>query len=289
MTVNPNDYLARILDDTSDNRRDDIWLWYQLKNNHAQSLGEFNNPGMRAIMRNITHRDPDLAKVINNKKSEQLLPAKYFDWIDEGKRQIEWLISKIEERIDTNFLIQLSTLSGKDWLIASIDLWNAELIQKELLLNHLMHSWTAHKKGDKPFQWFKNNEQKEDEQKCSLAGKWLNNNIDGLLILAMPATTNSSLETYEDLLIFFDRCTKDQKTLYIDKIKKSWSQQKYRQSLTGKAQYNFILSDKAIQRLDKFADDHDLSRARILDILLKMEAEKNLYIPEMLKRLKDGF
>ena len=287
MTLDSDYHLARILDGTNNERRDDIWLWHQLKNYHAQSLDDLNEPGVRAKMRGITQNDPQLANFINDKKSEQLLPSKYFDWIDEGKRQAEWLISKIGDHIITDFFMRPSNLSSKDWLIASIDLWNIELVRKELLLKHLKDFWFAHKKEDEPLQWFQNNEQKEDEQKCSLAGKWLNNNVDGLFILAMPATADRSLEAYEDLLIFFDRCTKDQKKLYLYGIKKAWSQQRYRQKLTGKAQYNFILSDKAIQRLDKFADDHELSRARILDMLLKMEAEKNLYIPEMMRRLKD--
>ncbi len=221
MTLDSDYRLARILDGTNNERRDDIWLWYQLTNYHDQSLDDLNEPGVQAKMRRIIQNDPQLANFINDKKSEQLLPSKYFDLIDEGKRQAEWLISKIGEHIGTDFFTRPSNLSGKDWLIASIDLWSVGLIKKELLLKSLMHSWTAHKKGDKPFHWFKNDEQQEDEQKCSLAGKWLNNNIDGLFILEMPATANSSLETYEDLLIFFDRCTKDQKTLYMDKIKKN--------------------------------------------------------------------
>lgn len=283
-----SDYrLARILDGASNERRYDIWLWHQLKHNHAQSLDDLNEPGMQATIRGITQNDPQLANFINDKQSEQLLPSNYFDWIDEGKRQAEWLISKTEEHISADFLIRPSNLPSKDWLIASIDLWSVELVRKELFLKHLKDLWFAHKKEEKPLQWFQKDGQKEDEQKCALAGKWLNNNIDGLFILSMPPTVERSLEAYDDLLIFFDRCTKYQKTVYLDRIKKAWSQQKYRQKLIGKAQYNFILSDKAIQRLDKFADDHELSRARILDMLLKMESEKNLYIPEMMRRLKD--
>jgi hypothetical protein len=90
-------------------------------------------------------------------------------------------------------------------------------------------------------------------------------------------------------LIFFDHANldKNQKSLFIERVKISWRQQKYRKNLTGKGQYNFILSDKAIARLDKLSETYELSRAKILDILLKMESEQNRYIPERIKLLKD--
>ncbi len=66
----------------------------------------------------------------------------------------------------------------------------------------------------------------------------------------------------------------------MESIKKRWSQNKYRAKLTGKKQYNFILSEKAINRLDKLAGKYDLRRTEVLEILLQMEEEKGIYIPE---------
>ena len=66
----------------------------------------------------------------------------------------------------------------------------------------------------------------------------------------------------------------------MESIKKRWSQNKYRAKLTEKKQYNFILSEKAINRLDKLADKYDLRKTEVLEILLQMEEEKGIYIPE---------
>ncbi|WP_253947681.1 hypothetical protein [Pseudomonas aeruginosa] len=66
----------------------------------------------------------------------------------------------------------------------------------------------------------------------------------------------------------------------MESTKKRWSQNKYRAKLTGKKQYNFILSEKAINRLDKLAGKYDLRRTEVLEILLQMEEEKGIYIPE---------
>ncbi|MNC82874.1 hypothetical protein D3C75_1365720 [compost metagenome] len=57
--------------------------------------------------------------------------------------------------------------------------------------------------------------------------------------------------------------------------------------MTGKKQYNFLLSDKAIKHLDKLAETYDLKRTQILEVLIKMEAEKGVYIPEKLKIIQN--
>ncbi|MCY1556671.1 hypothetical protein D9M68_934400 [compost metagenome] len=57
--------------------------------------------------------------------------------------------------------------------------------------------------------------------------------------------------------------------------------------MTGKKQYNFIMSEKAIKRLDKLAEKHDLKRTQVLEILLQMEEEKGAYIPKKLNPLID--
>ncbi|HCL4304243.1 TPA: hypothetical protein N2D33_001099 [Pseudomonas aeruginosa] len=59
-----------------------------------------------------------------------------------------------------------------------------------------------------------------------------------------------------------------------------------RKKAKGKKQYNFILSDKAIKRLDRFSKDNELSRARVLEILLQMEEEKDLYLKEQIRVLR---
>jgi hypothetical protein len=47
-----------------------------------------------------------------------------------------------------------------------------------------------------------------------------------------------------------------------------------------------ILSDKAIKRLDRFSKDHELSRARVLEVLLQMEDENDLYLKEQIRVLQ---
>ena len=93
----------------------------------------------------------------------------------------------------------------------------------------------------------------------------------------------------DDLLIAFDTSTltPPEKTLIMDSIKKRWSQNNYRSKQNGKNQYNFILSDRAINRLDNLAKKHEIKRTEVLEILLKMESENGEYISKHLNRLGD--
>ncbi|MGI0737706.1 hypothetical protein ACRCPM_31365, partial [Pseudomonas aeruginosa] len=69
-------------------------------------------------------------------------------------------------------------------------------------------------------------------------------------------------------------------------VRRLWRQKLRRQEAKGRKQYNFILSDKAIKRLDRFSKNLEPSRARILEILLQMEDEKDLYLKEQIRVLR---
>ena len=97
-----------------------------------------------------------------------------------------------------------------------------------------------------------------------------------------------SVDDYSKLLTFFDQANLDyaEKFMRIETIKKRWNQQQYRLKMKGKKQYNFVLSDKANKHLDQLAETHELKRTQILEALLKMEAEKGIYMPEILKKIQ---
>ncbi|RON49546.1 hypothetical protein [Pseudomonas frederiksbergensis] len=276
-----NDHLSKVLNEKEYNLRNDYWLWLHLILNNFNLLPyDTDTQGMRdkmaiAIEEDTTRNNAD---IIKNRRTEQLLPTNEFDWINEGERQVEWLRTKTFTFIGEYNFPPPSGLEGKDLLIAKIDLWAVDISKKKLALSVLKAQWTAHKKGDIIFRWFK-----DDDQKCLLAWEWLSKH-------SQPhAPPPQRFENYDGLLIFFDNnnLIHEQKLLYIEKIRKSWNQKNYRKSQNGKNQYNFILSDKSIGRLDKLCDAYDLSRAKILDILLKMEAEQNRYLPERIRLLKD--
>lgn len=275
MTVHHNDRLAQVLGDSKISSRRDIWLWFAL-NNYGFNLGplERSGPAIRDQMANCLHGNQGLIEKINQDRKIQLLPEESFKWFNEGNRQIEWLKSKIAEASGYQWLSSPLTLHGMDLLLSIIDRWPTDITHKQLVLNDIRVKWETHKKGDKVFKWFRGN-----DQKSVLAWEWLSKHSSILISYRQP------FENFEDLLIFFDSATYtvEQRDLYIEKIKKRWAQQKYRENLKGKSQYNFVLSDKAVEELEKLASKYEISRARLLEILIETEAEKNDHIPERIR------
>lgn len=270
------DRLAQILNETTHNQRHDIWLWLHLVSDGAQIPYSVDKRGMRDKLAASIYSstNPKIIETIKNKRNEQLVSIEKFNWVNDGKRQIEWLMTKTLEVIGRYNFSPPNGLEGKNLLIAKFDIWHVDITQKTLALRDLEMRWHEHTKADKIFNWFK-----DDDQKCVTAWEWLTkNNYSGI-------HQSHSVENYDDLMFFFDNSNflDDQKLFYIDKIKKRWSQTKYRQGQNGKNQYNFILSDKAITRLDSLAETYERSRTQILEILLKMESEKKLYIAEQVK------
>lgn len=273
-----NDKLGQLLGDTKYSKRRDIWLWLTL-NSYGCQMGPLESApaNMRDTMASWLDVNPSFIERAKSDQIGRLLPEENFSWINEGRRQIEWVKSRLSFTLGYSWMYSPINLNGMDLVYYIIDGWEADLTQKQLVLSHTKIQWEQHKNGDKEFKWFKDN-----DQKSSLAWE--------VLKKCTPVIVGfqSQFESYEDLLIFFDRATltNEQKELYISKIKKRWNQQKYREKLNGKAQYNFILSDKAIGILNKLSETHEITRARVLELLLEMEDFKGDHIAERVRMQK---
>lgn len=108
-----------------------------------------------------------------------------------------------------------TNLHGIDRLYYIADCWEADITYKRIELKNIEEQWWSQKNADKPFRWFK-----DDNQKILLAWEWLTKNTQ--LDLSRPP-----FEDYEDLLIYFDEnfIINEQRELYLTKIKARWNQQ----------------------------------------------------------------
>ncbi|WAP63128.1 MULTISPECIES: hypothetical protein [Pseudomonas] len=277
MAILHNDELSQVLGESEYNHRHDTWLWYTLvffdKNFNENDFPDF---GMRDKMARYLQRNTWLADQVPQKRREQLIPKQQLAWITDERRLVEWLTRELQNTTNHSQINFRFNLTGRDFPIALLDVWQRDITEKTSLIKNLEQRWLQHKAHDKRYSWFK-----DDNQKCSLAYEWLEKNAY-LTIFRTP------IETYEDLLIFFDNAnyTPEKEELYIGKIKKAWTQRKYRASLKNKAQYNFVLSNKTIEALDKISAQYEISRARTIEILVELEAQKGLYIAEKLKNSK---
>ncbi|HBP5283204.1 MULTISPECIES: hypothetical protein [Pseudomonas] len=272
MVIHINDQLSNLIGNNEYNKRRDIWLWARL-NELGGNLGHIEQAGnnIREKISHLLTLNPQLTEPLKNEMTNRLLPDSDFKWINEGRRQINWITSKISEKSNIPLFNLPISLHNMDRLFFIIDIWATDVTYKKITLNDIQEKWRLQKKYDKPFEWFR-----DDRKKTKLAWEWLQKNT----YLAGVQTQFS--EDYDDLLIFFDNTsiTPEQKELYLGKIKRSWSQKKYRENLEGKEQCNLTLSTKSIETLKNLAARHDISRNRVIEILLEMEEIKNEYLTE---------
>lgn len=282
MAIRMDDSLAAALGDTRLDDRFDRWLWFYLNGRGAGfAPSELDGAIMRDRMADFIEEHPWSKRQIDVEKTRLLLPDQCLTWISKkDDRQHQWLIPQI--RNETGFIYEPPPprLLGRDLVVVMIDVWDTDASRKRAVLNNLEQAWIEHKKQDHIFRWFRDT---DSARRCTLAWEWLCKN-EPMLTQFSP-----TIESYDELLKFFDRTrfSKDEKVLRIDAIKKRGSQQKYRENLTGKKQYNFMLSDKTIRRLDELAETYDLKRPQILEILIQMEAESGIYIPEKMKMIRN--
>lgn len=284
MSIAYKDKLQKTFNNLNADRRFSTWLWIFITQNFQNiDLGEFGSPGMRDRMAALIINHPGLKQTIENKKSTDLLPEQSLQWITNNKRQNTFLIRKLTEKNGIPYTGAPENLTGRSLTIAAIDAWQTDRTHKSAIVNQIRSEWEAHTESDYLFKWFDGPDEKE---KLSTAWKTAKAKHSHLGLHKIQP------QEVEDLIIILDfpSITTPEKILLMDAIKKQWSKNKSRAKNkdAGKKQYNFILSQRTINRLDKLAEKHDLKRTQVLDILLKMEEEKGTYIPARLKELADS-
>ena len=222
--------------------------------------------------------DEPLRQELLNEARDGFVSSGMLSWIGNDGRQCNWINSQIRRRSIHLIGDGLPAMPARDWVIASIDTLHAGRLAKEDLVNELKMAWDLHISYDRLYMWFW---QEDEVLRCSFAWDWLHRNKKFLLFHRQP------VNNYQDLLSFFDETTLSyaEKELCVAAIKKQWSQRRYRENLKGKKQYNFVLSDKSISRLDRLAKKYDLKRTDVLEILLQMEADQGRYLPARMKML----
>ena len=282
MPVRRNDKLQKTFNSFNADSRFATWLWILMKYNYPDVfLGEFRGPDMRNLMAETIINQPGLKQTIENQNRIDFLPEQSLQWITNKKRQNAFLMKKLIEKNEFNYTGIPDNLTGRDLTIAAIDIWQIDKTKKSEIINQMRSEWETHTESDHLFKWFDDPDEKE---KLNTAWEITKNKYSFLVF------HQNQPQERDDFIILLDSIliTTPEKILLMNSIKKRWSQNKYRAKNTGKKQYNFILSDKTIKRLDKLADKHDLKRTQVLDILLKMEEEKGIYIQERLKQLVDS-
>ena len=273
------DKLSQLLTGPRQTTRHDIWLWLHLDDyeNAGFDPAACNGITMRDTIAGFLKKNPDNLQTINLKKDQFLIPDIYLKWIEEDERQYQWLLGRIKKITESRLPRGLVHLTGRNHLIAMLDLWNVEIGKKASEIQRLRDHWLSHKAKDWDFEWFE--DKKDGNKRCKCAWEWLEKNPSS--IFKRPP----SISNYKELLMYFDEAEHgphEQKAI-IQGIKKRWSRKQFDERAADKKQVNVMLSKTAIELLDTLAKKHELKRAQVLEILITTESEDGVYFTGRLK------
>lgn len=273
------DRLSKLIGDRPWSARWDNWLWLYLSQIRVARYDWriVNRASMRDLMADSIEWAGVNPHGILEAEKRLLLPDDDLSWITDCKRQHEWIKNKILQRSNAQFGIPESFV-GRDYVLAMIDCW--DVLSKLFSVTGLQRDWIEQLKQDRQLDWVK---ERDEREACGYIWDWLRRNqLERTFMRAEPVDHLS-------MLMFFDasNLTDIEKKHCIAAARKLWRQDIRRNSDTGKDQLNVTLSKKAIGRLDKFCKKHDLSRSKVLEVLLMMEEEKGIYIAERLRILRE--
>lgn len=270
------DWLGELLQDPHQNNRHDIWLWLYLYHYKEARLDRrtCNGLTMRDEIARSLKDQKLLQSRIPRKKDLLLLPNEKLEWIAEDERQYRWLLREIEQMTDLRLPRGLIHLTGRDRLIAMIDLWNVNLAEKASEVELLHRDWLRHKAKDSEFEWFA--DRKEGEKRCTCAWEWLEKKY------LSPLSRQAPISNHQELLMFFDQedIGRSERTAMIREIKRRWSRKQFDERTADKKQVNIMLSKAVIAQLDALAEKHGLKRAQVIESLVRMEVEAGVYLTD---------
>lgn len=267
------------------------WLWLYLEENGAKfNSNDFGSSLMDEVMARFIEKERYSIDRLISDYNDSVLPDEYFKWISpKDERQIEYLLQELEREIGIRRSIFPARLLGRNLLIAMIDMWGERISRKQRRLDQLKARWATKLQEDKALDWFRAEKGSEGER-CNLAWEWLMRNKlkdsryssdSRILARSNPISNHSELLALLDDL----KWTEEKKIIFVDKVKKNWSQRNYRKRNEGSKQCNLLLSNEAISRLDELADNYGLTKAKVIEILLKCEMENGLYIADYCKKI----
>lgn len=237
----------------------------------------------------------DFIESVRNVIGLNLLADIYFKSINEKSiRMTRYILSKINSNqaviqyfnagFNNSLRSRIPTDIGK--IMFSIDVVGIHIQEKEQIINTALNDWTNHLNFfKKDYDWFL--DEKYKLSRVEFALDWIQNKMN--FKSAVFSEHHLPDETTK-LMIILDELFSSYLTinniyalkLQLGELKKYWSQYNYRESLKNgkKKQCNIILSNKAISELDNLSEKYVMSRAKIIEKLIRKEIECGIYLDE---------
>lgn len=255
--------------------REDIWRWLYLYEHKEKRLDRdtCNGVSMRDSIAGALKGNKDLVNELRSQRDKFMLPAADLDWIKEDTRQLKWLFDRVDDLTEQILPSRLSHLTGRDEVIAMVDLWDTRLSNKKTSVKRLHEQWQRQQIKDIDLEWFQ--DKKEGLKRCSCARDWFLSNSH-----YQRLANRHLINTSSDLAMFFEkaRTSELERKTAIKDIKARWSRLQFNERNSDRKQVNLMLSKKVIDQLDELVTLHGMKRAQIIEALVKKEASAGEYL-----------
>lgn len=261
--------------------RDLRWLWRVLTLEGAPLPIETNVPKSErpSVLANMIKSDqePDsLIHYILDQHRSQLVDTKWFDWIDsDGDRQLAWLLHKTQDLARQPFGYQPITVERtpreerKDSIILMLDLWNETIENKHTFLSNKRNEWADIRTPDHETKWI--------DPKNSAQLKWAWSYLNKQQVsVALPSPVDNR-DYLTCILATIDNMSYwnfAEKQLFLEKMKKTWSQKKYRDSGKAKKQHYMPLTKDARDKLSALSEEWSMKPHEVVELLIQEANEQ---------------
>lgn len=270
-----NDHDLEFLNDHFPSDRAQCWVWHVLWSTVAEFCHIAPGPLAKKEIGIYLRSNPVVLANAQFWMKGGFVPDAEFSWVDNSVLQNNFLRKFLVEKCGFSQppTVHVS-ISGRRWVQTFIDCLLCDLPRKIDLLNSARSAWARSIDEKRIFSWFNS----EDEAgRCLFAWEWIKRKKESLVVDCLP------FKKQEDLLVMFDgsNLTQADKKLIVIDIKRAWSQALYKGNSKGeKQQCSFMLSDCAAERLKEFSKTFKMSKVKVVEELIKGEAERGFYLAQ---------
>lgn len=228
----------------------------------------------------LIYKDSILCSYINNQPDQNnalvylrsiieniLISEEHLAWIEnKNHRLIIWLINRLSNQYNSPIIIYGINDLYKTFLY-NLDRINISIDEKILFLQNCASEWNFKKLQNSETKWI------EEKNSSQIEWAWLYLAKHNLQINCFNHFSNNN-EKYESILACLDYLSyspPETKELILLKMKKTWSQKKFRDSGKAKKPYHLPLTQETQAQLEELVKLKNMNKSKVLEAIILKE------------------
>lgn len=250
------------------------WAWSFLQMSTIYPLGPNSSITQKkqiliSYINNIQNKE-EYIKNLKINMENNLVPLEHLDWIDKNdNRKLIWLLNRIQLDLNLTLPIGFNNTLYKDFLSTLDSIIILDINSKITLIQNKKIEWGTIKTPEKEIVWL----DKSNKMQLTWAWEYLNKFYKNINPFHPPQNNE---ELYNAILASFDNQSygfPSDKKLFMDRMKKTWSQKKFRDSGKAKKPYHIPLTKSTQAQLEKLAKFKNLRKDQVIEELITKEYE----------------